>query len=57
MHTDHQVLGLFPQATWEKVFNDSELTMQKTSLNGIYDDYLLGDDEYPLTVFFGQKAL
>jgi ubiquinone/menaquinone biosynthesis C-methylase UbiE len=53
---DHQVLGLFSQATWEKVFNDAELTMQKTNLNGIYDKYLVGDGEYPLTVFIGQKA-
>ncbi len=56
IYTDHQVLGLFSQATWEKVFNDAELTMQKTNLNGIYDKHLLGDGEYPLTVFVGQKA-
>ena len=55
-HTDHQVLGLFSQATWEKAFNDAELTTQITSLNGIYDKYLLGDGEYSLTVFIGQKA-
>ena len=56
IHTDHQVLGLFSQTTWEKVFNDAELTMQKTNLNGIYDKHLLGDGEYPLTIFIGQKA-
>ncbi len=56
IHTDHQVLGLFSLATWEKVFTDAEFTMQKTSLNGIYDKHLLGDGEYPLTVFIGQKA-
>jgi len=56
IHTDHQVLGLFSQATWEKVFNDAELAMQKTNLNGIYDKNLLGDGEYPLTIFVGQKA-
>ena len=56
IHTDHQVLGLFSQATWEKVFDDSKLTMQKTILNSTYDDYLLGDGEYPVTVFVGQKA-
>ena len=57
MHTDHQVLGLFSQATWEKVFNDFELTMQKTSLSSIYDNYLLGDGEYLLTIFFGRKSI
>ena len=56
IHTDHQVLGLFSQAAWEQVFNDAELPMQKTNLNGIYDKYLLGDGDYPLTVFVGRKA-
>ena len=56
IHTDRQVLGLFSQATWEKLFNDAELTMQKTHLNGIYDRYLLGGGEYPLTIFVGRKT-
>lgn len=56
IHTDHQVLGIFPQATWEQIFNDAGLTMLKTNLNGRYDKYLLGDGEYPLTIFVGQKA-
>ena len=33
IHTDHQVLGLFSQATWEKVFDDSELTMQSAVIH------------------------
>jgi len=56
IRTDHQVLGLFSQTTWEQVFNDAELAMQKTTLNGIYDKYLLGNGEYPLTVFIGRKS-
>ena len=56
INTDHHVLGLFSQATWEKVFNDAELTLQKANLNGLYDKHLLGDGEYPLKVFVGQKA-
>lgn len=56
IHTDRHVLGLFSQATWEKLFNDAEFTMQKITLNGIYDKYLLSDGEYPLTVFVGQKG-
>lgn len=57
IHTDRQVLGLFSQATWEELFNDAGFTMQKTILNGIYDKHLLGDGNYPLTVFVGQKTL
>jgi ubiquinone/menaquinone biosynthesis C-methylase UbiE len=55
IHTDHQVLGLFSQAIWEKVFNEAEITMQKMILNGIYDKQILGDGTYPLTAFVGQK--
>lgn len=56
IYTDHQVLGLFSQATWGQVFKDAELTMQKTKLSDIYDKYLLCNGEYPLTVFVGQRA-
>jgi len=56
IHTDRQVLGLFSQVTWEKLFNDAELNMQKTRLNGIYDQYLLGRGEYALTIFVGRKT-
>jgi ubiquinone/menaquinone biosynthesis C-methylase UbiE len=55
IHTDHQLLGLFSQTTWEKLFKDADLAMQRITLNGIYDRYLLSDGEYPLTVFTGQK--
>ncbi|MCG8339468.1 MAG: hypothetical protein MJE63_33590 [Proteobacteria bacterium] len=56
VRTDHQVLGLFPLATWETLFSDAGLTMKIEDFNGIYDPYLLGDGEYPLTIFLGQKA-
>ena len=56
IRTDHQVLGLFSQATWDQVFNNAGITVQKTNLDGIYDPYLLNDGEYPLTIFVGQKV-
>jgi len=56
IRTDHQVLGLFSQATWDKVFNNAGINVQKTNLDGIYDPYLLNDGEYPLTIFVGQKV-
>jgi SAM-dependent methyltransferase len=56
IHTDQQVLGLFPQAVWDNVFKDAGLTMRKTTLDGVYDKYLLGGGEYPLMVFVGQKT-
>ncbi len=56
IHTDHQVLGLFSQAIWDEVFKNAGINMQKATLDGIYDSYLLNDGEYPLIIFVGQKA-
>ncbi|HAP32422.1 MAG TPA: SAM-dependent methyltransferase, partial [Firmicutes bacterium] len=56
IHTDHQVLGLFSQAIWDEVFKSAGITMQKATLDGIYDRYLLNDGEYPMIIFVGQKA-
>jgi hypothetical protein len=50
------VLGLFSQAMWDEVFKNAGITMQKTSMDGIYDAYLLNDGEYPLILFVGQKV-
>lgn len=55
MHTDQQVLGLFPQAAWDTVFRNAGISMQKTTLDGIYDPFLLDEGAYPLSIFIGQK--
>ena len=55
IYTDHHVLGLFPLATWEKVLNDAGFTIQRMTLDHIYDKYLLSEGKYPMTVFIGQK--
>ncbi len=56
IHTDHHVLGLFSQATWDEVFKNAGMTVQKENLDDIYKPYLLNKGEYPLIVFVGQKA-
>ena len=56
IHTEHQVLGLFSKATWEKVFKNVGLILHKETLTGVYDKNLLNDGEYPLTIFIGQKV-
>lgn len=56
VHTENQVLGLFPLAVWEQVFNDAGFVMRTATLDGIYDRYMLNDGSYPLTVFVGHKA-
>ena len=55
IYTDHHVLGLFALAKWDKVFNDAGLTMQRMTLDHIYDKYLLGEGKHPLTIFIGQR--
>ena len=57
IHTEHQVLGLFSQAVWEKVFKSAGLTVQNATLNGIYDKNILNKGEYPLTIFLGKKCV
>jgi ubiquinone/menaquinone biosynthesis C-methylase UbiE len=56
IHTDHQILGLFPKATWDQVFKNAGLAIRTKTLDGIYDKYLLGEGEYPLTILVGQEA-
>jgi SAM-dependent methyltransferase len=53
---DRHELGLFDQATWEGVFREHGLQLHQSSLDGIYDAYLLGDGAYPMQVFAGVKA-
>lgn len=55
IHTECHLLGLFPQAEWEKVFAEAGLSLQETGLDGLYDRYLLGGGEYPLKIFIGKK--
>ena len=56
IQTDNQVLGLFPNTTWYKMFKHAGLDMRTMTLDGIYDKYLLGEGEYPLTIFVGRKV-
>jgi len=55
IHTDHHILGLFPEKTWEQAFKDAGLDMQESVLEGVYERYSLDGGEYPLTVFAGKK--
>lgn len=55
IHTENQILGLFPQATWENIFIKSGLVMQRTTLSNVYEKYILDKGEYPLTIFIGKK--
>ena len=55
IHKDHHVLGLFPKESWNLMFKAAGFDMQAIPLDGIYDKYLLGEGEYPLTIYVGRK--
>jgi ubiquinone/menaquinone biosynthesis C-methylase UbiE len=47
--------GLFPKKIWDNALSNAGFKMETRTLNGIYDDNLLGEGEYPLTIFIGRK--
>lgn len=56
VQVDRHELGLFDQAAWERVFDRHGLRLQQSTLDGVYDAYLLGDGAYPMQVFVGVKG-
>ncbi len=54
-YIEESVAGLFSQAKWDDVFKNAGFTMGKRNLDNVYDDYLIGEGEYPLTIFIGRK--
>lgn len=55
VRSEIHLLGLFPEAVWDKVFSNSGFELKKERLDGLYDNNLLNDGEYPLTIFIGIK--
>lgn len=52
---DRHVLGLFSQADWERVFQEHELELRQSAVDGVYDSHLLADGAYPMRAFIGRK--
>lgn len=55
LRSEIHYLGLFPEAVWDKVFANAGFELKKEPLNGLYQKNLLGEGEYPLTIFLGIK--
>jgi SAM-dependent methyltransferase len=55
IHTDRHVLGLFSQSCWEDVFRRNGLSFSQSTINGVYDSYLLAEGEYRMQAFIGVK--
>jgi len=54
-YTEHSAAGLFKQDTWVRLFTEAGFSVNKAKLDSLYDQYLLGDGAYLITIFFGQK--
>jgi SAM-dependent methyltransferase len=55
IHIDRHLMGLFPGETWDKVFREAGIIVDQKPLDGVYDNYLLAEGRYPMTIFIGQK--
>lgn len=55
IHTDRHLLGLFPRRDWDEAFATAGLEVEAVPLEGAYDRYLLGEGDYPQTIFIGAK--
>ena len=55
VYTDNHKLGLFSQTEWLSLLKDAGLKVKQTSLDGIYDRFILGQGEYPMRVFICVK--
>lgn len=54
-HIEEFKAGLFQKEMWDDVLKNFGFITETRYLDGIYDDYLLGEGEYPLTIFIGRK--
>jgi len=57
IHHDRHVIGLFSGQTWNMLFEGAGLKVQRIPMNGLYDRYIMGEGEYPLTVFICRKSI
>jgi SAM-dependent methyltransferase len=55
VHHDCHVIGLFTGSEWNTLFCEAGLTVSCFPLAGLYDRYLMGEGEYPMSVFVCTK--
>lgn len=55
IHTDVHRLGLFPLRAWQEAFAAAGLEVDAVPLEGAYDRYLIGEGDYPQTIFIGTR--
>lgn len=56
IYNDRHLLGLFTTQTWMELLSDQELEVKRFPLNELYGSYILGEGEYPMTMFVCLKS-
>lgn len=51
IYNDRHLLGLFTTNLWMELLSDQGLEVKRLSLNELYSSYILGEGEYPMTMF------
>ena len=57
IYSDRHVIGLFSKETWFNLFKDKKLQTKDIPLENSYDEYILGDTDYPQSIFVCVKPL
>jgi SAM-dependent methyltransferase len=57
IHTDCHIIGLFKLETWLDLLKEVGLEVQHMRLDHLYDRFILGEGEYPLSIFVCSKPL
>ena len=51
IYNDRHLLGLFTTDLWMELLSNQGLEVKRFSLNELYSSYILGEGEYPMTMF------
>ena len=57
MHIDRHTLGIFKEMTWLSLLENVGLTINQMKMEHTYDRFILGEGEYPLSMFICCKPL
>ena len=55
VYSDNHKLGLFSQKRWFSIFKNEGLRVKRKRLEGIYEPFIMGDGQYPMSIFIGLK--
>jgi hypothetical protein len=57
IHTDYHILGIFKLKTWLDLLKEVGFEVKHMKMEHLYDRFVMGEGEYPLTMFVCTKPL